>query len=116
MGTSACTVDENILADIYDGKIWKTFSSGDSENSPFFTSETADSHLGIMINLDWFQPFDSSVYSTGAIYGVICNLPREIRFQQENMLVLGLLPGPKEVQTDKINHFLSPIVDELLEF
>ena len=109
-------VDENILADIYDGKIWKTFSSGDSENSPFFTSETADSHLGIMINLDWFQPFDSSVYSTGAIYGVICNLPREIRFQQENMLVLGLLPGPKEVQTDKINHYLSPIVNELLEF
>ena len=71
-------VDENILADIYNGKIWKTFSSGDSENSPFFTSETADSHLGIMINLNWFQPFDSSIYSTGAIYGVICNLPHEI--------------------------------------
>ena len=47
-------VDENILADIYNEKIWKTFSSGDSENSPFFTSETADSHLRIMINFDWF--------------------------------------------------------------
>ena len=74
-------VDENVLADIYDGEIWKTFSSYDSEsNSKFFAPEFADSHLGIMINLDWFRPFDSQAYSTGVIYGVICNLPREIRF------------------------------------
>ena len=32
------------------------------------------------------------------------------------MLILGLLPRPNEVRTDKINHYLSPIVDELLEF
>jgi hypothetical protein len=110
-------VDENTFADIYDGEIWKTFPSSDGlEGSLFFTPEFADTNLGIIINLDWFQPFDSSVYSTGVIYGAICNLPREIRFRQENMLILGLLPGPSEVRTDKINHYLSPIVDELLEF
>src|SRR5204862_3937087 len=80
------------------------------------TAETADSHLGIMINLDWFQLFDSASYSTGAIYGVICNLPRDIRFKKENMLVLSILPGPNEVKLHKINHYLAPIVDELLEF
>jgi hypothetical protein len=32
------------------------------------------------------------------------------------MLTLGLLPGPNEVKLHKINHYLSPIVDELLEF
>src|SRR3984957_14435835 len=69
-----------------------------------------------MINLDWFQPFDLSVYSTGAIYGVICNLSREVRFKWKNMLYLRLLPGLKEVEKHKINHYLSPIVDELLEF
>ncbi|GBC13884.2 hypothetical protein RIR_v02000694500 [Rhizophagus irregularis DAOM 181602=DAOM 197198] len=88
----------------------------DTSDVPFFTPETADSHLGIMINLDWFQPFESSVYSCRAIYGVICNLPREIRFKKENMLTLGLLPGPSEVKLHKINHYLTPIVDELLEF
>ena len=107
-------VDSDMLADIYDGRIWKDFPN--ISNVPYFTPETADSHLGIMMNLDWFQPFDSSVYSCGAIYGVICNLPREIRFKKENMLILGLLPGPNEVKLHKINHFLSPIVDELLEF
>ena len=68
-----------------------------------------------MINLDWFQPFDSSVYSTGVIYGVICNLSQNIRFKKNNILTLGLLPGPNEVKLHRINHYLSPIVDELLE-
>lgn len=77
--------------------------------------ETADSHLGIMINPDWFQPFDSTTYSCGVMYGVICNLPRDIRFKKENMLTLGLLPGPNEVKLHHINHYLSPIVDVLLE-
>ena len=63
-----------------------------------------------------FQPFESSVYSCGVIYGVICNLPREVRFKKENMLTFGLLPGPKEVKLHRINHYLAPIVDELLEF
>jgi len=69
-----------------------------------------------MINLDWFQPFESSVYSSGVIYGVICNLPREVRFKRENILYLGLLPEPKEVKLHMINHYLSPIVDELQSY
>ena len=105
-----------VMTDIYDGEIWKNFPSRlDIPESKFFTAETADSHLGIMINLDWFQPFESSIYSCGAIYGVICNLPRDIRFKKENMLTLGLLPGPNEVKLDRINHYLTPIIDELLE-
>src|SRR6266480_3594473 len=109
----------DLYTDIYDGEIWKTFPSSvdnSAEQQQFFTPNTADSHLGIMINLDWFQPFDSASYSTGAIYGVICNLPREVRFKKENMLILALLPGSDEVKLHKINHYLVPIVDELLEF
>ena len=107
-------VETNIISDIYDGNIWKEFPDT-KNNSKFFTPETADSNLGIMINLDWFQPFDSSVYSCGVIYGVICNLPRDVRFKRENMMTLGLLPGPNEVKLDRINHYLAPIIDELLE-
>ena len=31
------------------------------------------------------------------------------------MLTFGLLPGPREVKKHRINHFLSPIIDELIE-
>ena len=102
------------LADIYDGQIWKNFKETTDEDSPnFFRSELADSHLGLMLNLDWFQPYEGTNHSTGAIYAAICNLPRHERFKCENLLVLGILPSPNEVSLHKINHYLAPIIDEL---
>ena len=63
----------NLMTDIYDGEIWKNFPSDTNnlDQSRFFTAETADSHLGIIINLDWFQPFDSVFYmSNGAEHNI----------------------------------------------
>ena len=104
---------ENIYSDIYDGEVWKTFLS--SDGSPFFTLETATTHLGLLFNLDWFQPFVYTQHSTGAVYASICNLPRSERNKPENIIYLGFLPGPKEVGLERINHYLAPIVDEFLE-
>jgi len=43
-------------------------------------------------------------------------LPRELRFKAENIMILGILPGPNEVHLHYINHYLAPIVDELCRF
>ncbi|EXX53989.1 hypothetical protein RIR_v02000719700 [Rhizophagus irregularis DAOM 181602=DAOM 197198] len=89
---------DNILTDIYDGQVWKNFKETSNENSAkFFRTEVADSNLGLMLNLDWFQPYDGVIHSTGVIYAAICNLPQDMRFKRENMLVLGLLPSLNEV-------------------
>jgi hypothetical protein len=104
--------NNNIYADIYDGKVWNTFPF---DGSKFFSQETATSNLGLLINLDWFQPFKYTQHSTGAIYASICNLPRAERNKPENIIYLGFLPGPKEADKNQINHYLSPIVDELKE-
>jgi hypothetical protein len=66
------------------------------------------------LNLNWFQPYDGTMYSIGVIYIVICNLPRNIRFKRENILTLGILPGPNEISLHQINHYLALIVDELV--
>jgi Transposase family tnp2 len=104
---------DELLCDIYDGNIWKTFEDGNSKL--FFSKEAADSHLGLVLNIDWFQPYDNKTHSTGVIYAAIANLPREIRFRRENMLILGILLGPSEPSLHRMNHYLSPIVDELME-
>ncbi|GET53241.1 hypothetical protein GLOIN_2v1486519 [Rhizophagus irregularis DAOM 181602=DAOM 197198] len=104
--------ENNIYSDIYDGKVWKNFPF---DGSTFFTTETATTHLGLLLNLDWFQPFFYTQHSTGAIYASICNLPRSERNKPENIIYLGFLPGPKEAGLERINHYLAPIVDELLE-
>ena len=48
------------------------------------------------------------------MYLTIMNLPRTIRFKQENVILIGLIPGPKEPEGD-INDYHSPLVTELLQ-
>ena len=43
------------------------------------------------------------------------NLPRAVRYKQENVILVGLIPGPKEPDHD-INSFLNPMVEELMKF
>ena len=46
---------------------------------------------------------------------VFMNLPRHLRFKRENVLLVGILPGPNESSHD-INTFLQPLVDELNKY
>ena len=49
-----------------------------------------------MLNCDWFQPFDHSSYSVGVLYLVILSLPWSLRFKPENIIITGIIPGPKD--------------------
>uniref|UniRef100_A0A1A7YTN3 Transposase domain-containing protein n=1 Tax=Iconisemion striatum TaxID=60296 RepID=A0A1A7YTN3_9TELE len=97
------------LADVYDGQVWKEHQYINGE--PFLAEPN---NFALMLNVDWFQPFKNAPYSVGAIYLVILNLPREERFKEENMILVGLIPGPKEPSLN-INVFLDLLVDELQE-
>ena len=102
--------EEGILKDVYDGQIWKQFQI---YNGMPFLSEPFT--YGLMINIDWFKVYKHNEYKVGAIYLTIMNLPRELRFRQENVILVGLIPGPKKLEIT-VNTFLTPLVDELLEF
>ena len=97
------------LNDVFDGNILKEFLTVNHE--PFLSEKNT---LGLMMNIDWFRPFKHRTYSVGAIYMVIINLPCAIRFKRENVLVIGLLPGPSE-PPKTINTYLAPVVSELLD-
>ena len=72
-------------------------------------------NLAGIFNIDWFQPFEGSEHSLGAMYLVLLNLPREMRFKKENILLVGLIPGPHEPELN-VNTYLTPFVNELLQF
>ena len=59
--------------------------------------------------LDWFQPFKRlSSFSVSAIYLVILNLPRHLRFKRKNFILVGVIPTmDKEPPT---NNFLRSLV------
>ena len=53
--------------------------------------------IGLMLNLSWFSPFKHvQADSIGAIYAVVLNLPRNVRFKKENLIFIGLIPNMKK--------------------
>ena len=43
------------------------------------------------------------------------NLPYEIRYKPENMYVAGIIPPPHQPSTTKLNHYVKPVIDALVE-
>lgn len=102
-------VPHGVMSDIYDGTVWASFLYVDGKE--FLKSCCG---IGLLINVDWFQPYKHVQYSVGAIYLVVLNLPRHLRYRRENMLLVGIIPGPREPSLD-INSFLEPMVADLLK-
>lgn len=100
---------DDMMGDITDGNVWKEFMSSMSPG------RKPVNILGLLMNVDWFQPYKDTSYSVGVIYAVIINLPRNIRYSEENVMIIGVIPGPHEPKKH-INSFLGPLVSELLEF
>ena len=94
-------------ADIYDARMWKELNYLDG--MPYLASPY---NYCLLLNVDWFNPFEETLYSAGAIYLVILNLPRSERYKVENMILVGMIPGPHEPKGD-INSYLSPLIEEL---
>ena len=100
---------ENTLTDIYDGRVWKSFLN--PGGVPFLSLPF---NFALSLNVDWFQPFKHSTYSAGAMYVAIQNLPREERYTPDNVLLVGVIPGPREPKRT-MNSYLDPLVKELNE-
>ncbi|OAD80867.1 hypothetical protein PHYBLDRAFT_61914 [Phycomyces blakesleeanus NRRL 1555(-)] len=69
----------------------------------------------LTLNIDWFQPFDGQTHSSGAIYLSINNLPRSEHLKPENIILVGMMPGPKEASADSMNHYLESLVAKLID-
>ena len=101
---------DNVMFDVYDGHIWQEFLT---YNQKEFLS--APFNYALALGCDWFQPFKHLTDTVGAIYMVVLNLPREERYKPENIILVGIIPGPKEPK-ETINSYLHPLVADLLAF
>lgn len=70
--------------------------------------------FAFILNMDWFQPYTHTQASVGVIYLTVLNLPRSIHYKRENIMLIGVIPGPNEPK-EHINSFLKPLVEELIE-
>ncbi|QRV95355.1 Transposase family Tnp2 domain-containing protein [Ceratobasidium sp. AG-Ba] len=105
--------DRDTKEDIQHGRIWSEMKGPDGK--AFFTPDGDE--IGLILALDWFNSttmVGSRSHSTGVISMAMANLPPELRWNPENVILIGTIPGPVETKTDQLANFLDPLVDELL--
>ena len=79
-----------------------------------FVLKNADSMLTLTMNIDGIQPSKGSQSTIWPIILVINELPLNVRFALENIILAGFWPGPSKPSRDEIKHLFRPLVDELL--
>ena len=94
---------------MYDERLWKEWIT--VNGIPFLS---VPGNLALMVNIDWFQPYDHTQYSIEVIHLVAQNLPREERFKPENIVIVSTIPGPREPSCSDLNFYLQYFVDGLL--
>lgn len=102
-------LSDNVLGDCFEGRVWKEFQYVDGE--PFLA---IPNNFALMLNIDWLQPTLHGSKSICVIYMVVMNLPKKEHFKPENLIVVGIIPGPKDPK-HYINSFLQPLVDDLID-
>ncbi len=107
-----------IMSDLWDAPIFRELRMPDG--TLFVDAPPGEARLIFGLAVDGFNPFHSKtakqqVTVTG-IYMYCLNLPPHLRYRPENMYLVGIIPGPGKPSAEQINHFLRPLVDELLQF
>ena len=71
------------------------------------------------VNVDFFNIEGNhqrnATTSCGIISCACLNLPPDIRYKPENMYLAGIIPGPLEPSGDQLNHFLEPLIEDMVE-
>ena len=67
----------------------------------------------MMNSIDGFQPFDNTTASCVAYYIQINNLPVEERIKKENTILLCLVEGPGEANTNQTQNILEIVTKQL---
>ena len=104
------SLDHGILKSVFDGKMWNDFLCYDS--TPFLQDPY---NYGLILNLDWFQPYKHLSYSVGVLYLSVLNLPSHLRYKDTYTIIIGVLPGPHEPKLT-VNSYMEPLVNDLLAF
>jgi hypothetical protein len=104
-----------IIKDVWDANFFRTF---EGPSWSLFIDRGGEGQYAFTLNVDFFNIEGNlqrnASTSTGIISCACLNLPLDIRYKPENMYLAGIIPGPSEPSGDELNHFLDPLVDDMV--
>ncbi|KAJ3525424.1 hypothetical protein NMY22_g10588 [Coprinellus aureogranulatus] len=108
--------------DIFDGAVARSLQCPDG--SLFFRNDPGDDkgpdgvlRIGVTLGVDWFSYHRSQIapsYTSCPMSFNIANLPPHLRYRTANLILTGIMPGPKEQNPDECQRFLRIFVNELI--
>ncbi|KDR82484.1 hypothetical protein GALMADRAFT_30935, partial [Galerina marginata CBS 339.88] len=105
------------MDDVIDGEYLRNFKGPDGKI--FGTATTDEERYAFTLCVDFFNPYTNKQAGKKASIGIISlaclNLPPEERYKPENIFLAGIIPGPKEPPLNALNHYLSLLVNDLLD-
>ncbi|PIL34333.1 hypothetical protein GSI_03108 [Ganoderma sinense ZZ0214-1] len=108
---------KSVMTDIWDAPVLRELLK---DGKPFVHGPPEEGRYIFALYIDSFNPYQSKeakqTVSVTGIYLVCLNLPPHLRYLPENTLLVGVIPGPHKPSLEQLNHFLRPLVDELLVF
>jgi Transposase family tnp2 len=104
------------VSDIWQAEFLRTFEG--PMPGTLFIDRQEEGRLGFTFNVDFFAVEGMRIRgartSCGLISMACLNLPYDIRYKPENMYVAGLIPGPHEPSLTELNHYIKPVIDDLV--
>jgi hypothetical protein len=121
--------------DMFDGRIPREIKGHDGR--PFFENpapgDVTELRIGLVLGFDWYVYLSdikdqltspnrfsylrsqiSASHTSGPMSFNIANLKHHLRYQFSNLIVTGILPGPKEQDADQVQRFVRIIVNKLI--
>ena len=106
------------MNDIFDGDFLQDFIGPDGKTR--YGEGKDEGRYAFTLCVDFFNPNSNKQAGKKVSVGIISlaclNLPINERYKPENMFLAGIIPGPKEPPLNTLNHYLTPIVDDFLDF
>ena len=105
------------VSNVFDAEFLQTFK-GPTAGCLFVDRSGNEGRYIFALFFDFFwtkgMKINGASTSCGILSAVCSNLPLDICYKLENMYIAGVVPGPAEPYTTELNHYLHPIINDLL--
>jgi len=104
---------------VFDSPFVRSFAApGSNETRKLFIDRGGEIRLLFSLNVDFFNPETMAIRGPSLSCGIISmaclNLKPGIRYKTEYMYLAGVIPGPREPSSTALNHYLRPLMDDLV--
>jgi hypothetical protein len=105
------------MQNIFHGEMLRDFKGHDGEH---FGHKKDEGRYVFSLGIDFFNPLSNKQARKKASVGIISliclNLPPDLPYKLEYMCLVGIIPGPHEPPLTTLNHYLTLLVDDFLDF